>query len=146
MSCRHPRRTGERGSVALWLLGVCVMLLFLGGLSLDLWRGFAERRALAAAADAAAVAAAQAIDEAHFRTTGEVVLDPGLAEALALTSLAGQPEAARMTGALVSVDGERVTVTVTGEVPLTLLAVLMPDREPLLVNVASTATPRTGDP
>jgi Flp pilus assembly protein TadG len=134
----------ERGSVAIWLLGVCVMLLFLGGLSLDLWRAFAERRGLAAAADAAAVAAVQAVDADRFRATGEIVLDPALAETFALASLASQPEAARMTGAVVEAAPERVTVTVTGELPLTLLAILVPDRAPLRISVRSTATPGTG--
>lgn len=137
-SCRH----GEaHGSVALWLLGVCVMLLFLGGLSLDLWRGFAERRAVAAAADAAAVAAAQAVDEAWFRTSGEVRLDPALAKAFATTSVAGQPEARRVTEILVEATPEQVSVTLSGEVPLTLLAILLPDHGPLRVTVRSTATP-----
>jgi Flp pilus assembly protein TadG len=39
--------------VTLWVLGCCIMLFALGGLSLDLWRSFAARRALAADADAA---------------------------------------------------------------------------------------------
>src|SRR6266540_1415895 len=37
----------ERGQVTVWMLGLAVMLLFLGGLSLDLWRAFTQRQNLA---------------------------------------------------------------------------------------------------
>ncbi|MGH9030897.1 MAG: pilus assembly protein TadG-related protein, partial [Acidimicrobiia bacterium] len=49
--------------MTVWMLGLCLMLLLLGGISLDLWRAFSERRALASAADAAAIAGASALDE-----------------------------------------------------------------------------------
>ena len=55
ISARH-----ESGTITLWMLGLCLMLFLLGGISLDLWRAFSERRSLAASADAAAVAGASA--------------------------------------------------------------------------------------
>ena len=56
----------ERGTITLWLLGLCVMLFALGGISVDLWRSFSTRRALASGADAAALAGASAIDEDRY--------------------------------------------------------------------------------
>ena len=32
------RTRGSRGTITLWLLGLCLMLFALGGISLDLWR------------------------------------------------------------------------------------------------------------
>ncbi|MFI5372728.1 MAG: pilus assembly protein TadG-related protein, partial [Candidatus Eisenbacteria bacterium] len=52
---------GSQGTVTLWLLGLCLLLFALGGISLDLWRSFSERRALVATADAAALAGASAV-------------------------------------------------------------------------------------
>ena len=70
-------RRAESGTVTLWLLGLCLMLFALGGISLDLWRAFSERRALAATADAAALAGASAIDEARYRASGTVLARSG---------------------------------------------------------------------
>jgi len=39
----------EHGTVTLWVLGLCIALMFLGGLSLDLWRAVAVRREMSAA-------------------------------------------------------------------------------------------------
>ena len=56
-----PRPTP--GTITLWLLGLCLMLFALGGISARPLASFSERRALAATADAAALAGASAIDE-----------------------------------------------------------------------------------
>ena len=37
---------GRAGTITLWVLGLCISLMFLGGLSLDLWRAVADRRQL----------------------------------------------------------------------------------------------------
>ena len=103
------------------MLGCCLLVLTLGGLSLDLWRAFSERRAVAAAADAAALAAASAIDEARYRSTGEVVLVPSTAVERARTSLRTQLDAVAVRSADVAVDREAATVTVRGSVGFTLL-------------------------
>ena len=81
---------GERGTITLWILGLCLMLFLLGGISLDLWRSFSERRALAATADAAALAGASAIDENRYRQSGDVMLVPTEAEARARASIVDQ--------------------------------------------------------
>jgi Flp pilus assembly protein TadG len=69
MTRRRPTLGARResGTITLWMLGLCLMLFLLGGISLDLWRAFSERRSLAATADAAAVAGASALDEAAYR-------------------------------------------------------------------------------
>ena len=137
------RARGASGTVTLWLLGVCLMLFALGGISLDLWRGFSERRSLAATADAAALAGASAIDEATYRASGAVVLVPGLAEARARDHIARQLDRASLRGVSVHADSVAVTVAVDGEVGFTLLGVLQPGA--FAVRVTATATPRRSE-
>lgn len=133
-------RRRERGSVTLWLLGVAMLLLPLGGLALDLGRAFSERRALAAAADAAALAGAGALDEGRYRADGTVVLDPTMAEARARRSLDAQLDRAALRAVAVRADATSVTVVVTGEVDLTVLRLVRPDA-PFTVRVSATARP-----
>ncbi len=68
----------ERGSVQLFLLGLGVAILLLGGISFDLWRLIGERRELAALADSAAIAATSGVDADFFRDQGIGRLDPVL--------------------------------------------------------------------
>jgi Flp pilus assembly protein TadG len=138
-------RTDESGTVVIWLLGLCVVLLFLGGLSVDLWRVLSERRTMAGLADAAAVAAATALDEPAFRTSGVLVLDPDVGRARALESLAGQPEAGALTAVAAQVTPTEATVVLEGAVPLTLMRILLPDRDAVVpLRVRSVAAPRPG--
>jgi len=132
---------GERGSVTLWILGLGVMMLFLGGIAVDLWRAFGERRALAAAVDAAAVAGASGIDTDYFRATNQLRLDPGLAHELARQSLGSQPLLRPVLEWRVDATPAEVTVSATSEVRFTLLAILARE-EPFLVRVRATAEPR----
>jgi Flp pilus assembly protein TadG len=131
----------ESGTVTLWLLGVCLLLFALGGISVDLWRGFSSRRALANAADAAALAGASAIDEEAYRQRGVVQLEPALAESRARAHVARQLDAGALRSVDVDADRTAVTVSVHGEIAFTLLAVLDPDGG-LPVRVTATATPR----
>ena len=133
-------RRGERGSVTLWVLGLSVMMLFVGGIALDLWRAFSERRALASAVDAAAVAGANAIDTAHFRSSSSVRLDPVLAKQLAHDNLQAQPDTGSLVDAEVEATPAEVTVRATGLVHFTLLRLFMSD-EPFTVRVSATARP-----
>lgn len=84
--------------MTLFGLGLSVMLLFVGGFSLDLWRAHSERRSLAELADAAAAAGANGIDTSVYRDSGELVLDPLLAEALAWESIVGQADQRALVG------------------------------------------------
>ncbi len=129
--------------MTLWTVGMCVVLLFLGGLSLDLWRAFSERRALAGVADAAAVAGAGAVDVGALRVGGPVTLDPVAAERAALASAAAQADVRALTGVRAVAGPEGVTVTVEGRVDLTLLDVLG-DLGDLPVRVSASSGPRAG--
>ena len=138
------RARGESGTITLWLLGLCLLLFALGGISLDLWRAFSERRALAATADAAALAGASAIDEDQYRSSGAVVLVPSLAEARARAQVAQQLDRASLRDVSVHADADAVTVVVHGAVGFTLLGVLAPAGD-LAVHVTATATPRRSE-
>src|SRR5882757_6312521 len=84
------RRGADSGTITLWMLGLSLLLFLLGGISLDLWRSFSERRALAASADAAALAGASAIDEGRYYQSGDIVLVPAEAESRARESIVDQ--------------------------------------------------------
>ena len=71
----RSRSADERGTITLWVLGLCIALMFLGGLSLDLWRAVAVRRELSSMADTAATAGANGVDEGALRA-GTLQLDP----------------------------------------------------------------------
>jgi uncharacterized membrane protein len=120
------RARGDDGTLTIWMLGLCLMLLLLGGIGLDLWRAFSERRALAAAADAAAIAGASALDEAAYRSQGAVQLAPGAAERHAAESLAEQVDRRALRGSTIRADGEAVYVEVSGSVDFSLLQLLSP--------------------
>lgn len=128
----------ERGAVTLWVLGLIFPMLLLGGLSLDLWRGFSERRALAGIADAAAVAGANGLDTDRVYESNEIRLDPALAEELARANLAAQLDDRSLRDWDVVATEESVTVRLAGSVDLTLLR-LFYDRS---WDVAVTATAR----
>jgi Flp pilus assembly protein TadG len=130
----------ERGTTTFWMLGLCLMLFALGGISLDLWRSFSSRRALAATADAAALAGASAIDEDRYRATGALVLLPTLAERRARTNLSNQLDTAAVRGVDVDATDRAVTVVVRGNVAFSLLGLL--GRGDFDVEVSATAVPR----
>jgi Flp pilus assembly protein TadG len=130
----------ERGSITFWVLGLAIAVLFLGGLSVDLWRVMSERRELAAVADSAAAAGASALDVDHWRNAGEIRLVADGAAGLAGRVIAQHSVATELSepfGVLVS--GDSVQITLTREVDLTLLRILMLEDDPLTVRVISTA-------
>lgn len=131
---RHAGRD-QRGWVTLWVLGLSVAVLLLGGLGLDFWRALAVRRDLAATADAAAAAGATALDPAALRG-GTLVLDPAEARARAVEHLPAT--AARAT---VDVTGTRVTVALEARVPFTLLQLFL-GGDAFTVRARATAEPR----
>ena len=120
----RARSTDERGTVTLWVLGLCVSLLFLGGLGLDLWRAVAERRQLSAMADSAATAAANGVDLDALRAGG-LRLDPERARAIALATLDRDPHAAALDAVDVGVEGNRVTVVLRDHVNFSLLGIFL---------------------
>jgi Flp pilus assembly protein TadG len=136
---RSERR--ESGTITMWMLGLCLMLLLLGGISLDLWRAFSERRSLAATADAAAVAGASALDEAAYRSGGVVRLDAADAQRRAQASLAEQLDRRALRDARVVASAGEVTVTVGGSVDFSLLQIVAPGDE-FDIAVRATARPQ----
>jgi hypothetical protein len=122
------------------MLGLCLMLFAVGGISVDLWRSFSSRRALASGADAAALAGASAIDESRYRGSGELALVPAIAEYRARASLARQLDRAAMRAADVQATAASVTVVVHGRVGFTLLGLF--GHGAFDVQVVATAIPR----
>ena len=120
-------RTDERGTITLWVLGLSISLMFLGGLSVDLWRAVAERRQLSSMADSAATAGANGVDVDALRA-GTLVLDPVRARAIALASLAADPHRAALDAVDVEVAGNRLTVTLRDHVRFSLLGIFLGGR------------------
>jgi Flp pilus assembly protein TadG len=129
------------GTITLWLLGLCLLMFALGGMSLDLWRGFSTRRALSASADAAALAGASAIDEDAYRETGEIRLDPVQAEARARAHLVRQLDRNALRAVDVNAGRDAVVVTVDGTIDLTLLGIVDPGGA-VQVRTTAVASPR----
>ncbi len=130
----------EKGSVTLWMMGLGLLLLTLGGLSVDLWRLIAERRELAVMAEAAAVAAVNAVHEEVFRQTGEIVLQPAEAVELAERSLLAQPGGIGQTldpDWFVLEDEVTVVVTLRRTVEFTLLRIA--GAEPVAIGASARA-------
>ena len=81
----------EGGSIQLFMVGLGVAILLLGGISFDLWRLISERRELSALADSAAIAATSGIDAAFFREHGLSRLDPALVDVQISAVMSQQP-------------------------------------------------------
>ena len=130
----------DRGSITLWTLGLTVMVLFLGGISLDLWRAFEVRQDLAAMADSAANAGASRIDGDVYRSTGVLQLDPDAAAEAANANLDRQQDRNRITNRVPpAVEGAVITVTLEGEVTFTLLNIFLLGEGPLQVRASGSA-------
>ena len=136
----RARVRDERGTVTLWVLGLCVVVFFLGGLGLDLWRAIATRRELSAMADSVATAAANGVDEQALRTDGTVRLDPTRVRAIANETLTRDDRASGLRAVSLQVAGDEVVVTLEDEVPFSLLGVFV-HGEPFTVRVTATASP-----
>ncbi len=136
-----PDARDERGTITLWILGLCLMLFLLGGISLDLWRAFSDRRSLASAADAAAVAGGTALDVDAYRHDGVVQLLPALAKARAEASLRDQLDTSALTDVGMIADTQTVTVTVHGTTHFSLLQ-LLPGAHDFSITVHASARPQ----
>lgn len=127
----------ESGQITLWVLGLAVALLGLGGISVDLWRVMSERAELAVIADSAAVAGANGIDVDWFRATGEVRLVESLAQDLALSILS--KEDVVVVG--LTVQNNQMIVEIRREVEFSLLNILTAGQDPsVTIDVVGRAT------
>ncbi len=66
----------ESGTFTIWALGLCITLFMIGGLSVDLWRAFAQRRELTEIVDSAARDGANNIKVEQRILYGTLSIDP----------------------------------------------------------------------
>jgi len=138
------RHGDERGdAMVAWCMLLAVMLLPLGGLSIDLWHGIAVQRQLQAAADDAAIAGSSGINVPQYRKSGCIVLAPSVAVPLAQANLASQTGLGPLSRFIVQVseNGEEISVTLSENVRLTLLS-LVEGNKPLVVTATASSGPR----
>ena len=133
----------ERGdAMIVWCLLVALLLLPLGGLSVDLWHGIAVQRSLQSAAEDAATAGSSGINVEQYRATGCLALDPAAAVPLAQQNLASQGHLGSLAAVDISVspNNEQISVRLQEDVHLTLLA-LVEGTKPLVVTATASSAP-----
>ena len=113
------RARDERGQLTLFVVFMTVALLILAGLVVDGGYVLAARRRAIDQANGAARAGAEALAPSAYRAAGRVHLDADSAVAAAQSYLA----AGGHTGT-VSVDGDRVSVSLSFAQPMTLLRIV----------------------
>ncbi len=130
--------TGDRGSITVWILGLLMVVLAIGGLVLDLWRVLDEKHRVEVIADAATAAGSAVIDESHYRATGDVVLDAVEARrrAAAVIAASGPVESV-----VVDVGSNRITVVLGHGVDLSLLKLLLPGEGRIVVRGRASGVP-----
>jgi Flp pilus assembly protein TadG len=128
--------------MVVWCMLLAIMLLPLGGLSVDLWHGIEVQRQLQAAAEDAALAGSSGIDAQEYRDTGCIVLEPSSAVALAQANLAAQSGLGPLVAAdfQVSVNNQEISVSLRKDVRLTLLSLVEGDK-PLVVAATASSGP-----
>lgn len=136
----------EDGTMLIWMLCVVIMTMFLGGVALDLWRAFSERRAVAGIVDAAAIAGASGIDEDAYRFGNVVRLDEADAERRAFENLQRHSESVTDPVVEVAPDGSTITVTASRDVPFTLMRILLPELDTARVEASAVSAPVLGAP
>ena len=129
----------QRGTTTIFVLGVCIAVLFLGGISLDFWRVISERRALAAIADSSATAGANGLDETRLRH-GVLALDPVRARLLAADELTQESQQHHIDSADIAATTADVHVVLQGSVHFSLLSIFL-DGDAFVVTVSATAAP-----
>jgi len=112
-------RRGERGQVAIFVVGIFMALVMTGGLVIDGGLGLAGRLRALDEAQSAARAGAQAVDRATYQRTGHVVLDGNAAVGAARSYIAATGDTADVT-----VAGDRLHVTVHHTQAMQILGVL----------------------
>jgi hypothetical protein len=133
---------------------VAMMLLIIGGLSVDLWRVLAEHRDVAGLVDGAATAGATGVDTEAIRADPEapILLEPGEARLRACEYLehhGGLAPNCVAPGVGVSIVGDSITVRMERDVDLTLLRIvqaLSGDLAPIRVGAEATAAALRGTP
>lgn len=126
----------------MFVVGMALVVMAVTGLAVDGTRAFLLRRTLQNAADSAALAGANSLDETSYYATGgaQVVLDPASARATAARWLAARGFA---SGTVDAAPG-RIRVVVRAEVPTTFLRLVRVSR--IRVAAESVAEPLPGAP
>lgn len=132
------RLHGDEGQVLVMVALMMVGVVSVVGLVSDGGLVFAQRRDLQNVADAAAAAGAMQIDEAVYRSTGEVVLDEQLAREAAVFYLDAEGD----LDYAVSVLSDRVEVSVSRQATTGFLRVIGIDG--VEVSASASAEPRYG--
>lgn len=132
------RLHGDEGQVLVMVALMMVGVVSVVGLVSDGGLVFAQRRDLQNVADAAAAAGAMQIDEAVYRSTGEVVLDEQLARDAAAFFLDSEGD----LDYVVSVLSDRVEVSVSRQATTGFLRVIGIDG--VEVSASASAEPRYG--
>lgn len=132
------RLHGDEGQVLVMVALMMVGVVSVVGLVSDGGLVFAQRRDLQNVADAAAAAGAMQIDEAVYRSTGEVVLDEQLAREAAAFYLDAEGD----LDYVVSVLSDRVEVSVSRQATTGFLRVIGIDG--IEVSASASAEPRYG--
>ena len=132
------RLRGDEGQVLVMVALMMVGVVSVVGLVSDGGLVFAQRRDLQNVADAAAAAGAMQIDEAVYRSTGEVVLDEQLARDAAVLYL----DAEDGLDYVVNVLPDRVEVAVSRQATTGFLRVIGIDG--VEVTASASAEPRYG--
>jgi Flp pilus assembly protein TadG len=112
--CVDPQ--AERGAVTIWVIFMATVMLLVGGLVIDGGYTISAKREAARVAEQAARVASDELDTDSLRTGGS-----DLEAAAARTSAAKYLAQAGATGQ-VTVDGDKVTVTVTARTKTVILS------------------------
>lgn len=135
----RPGPAGDRGAVALWSLGLLLMLLFAGGLALDLWRVLSRHGTLSGIAYKSAVAGAAQVVESDLYQN-RVALDPDLAEDAARRFAENQPDWDNSMNLTSEASDSEIVVEIAETVPLTLMRLFAPSGG-ITVTVTARASP-----
>ncbi len=124
-------RRGEGGfSAPIMVLIMAMMVLFIGGISIDLWRVVADHREVTGLADGAAIAGATAVDIAAYEAdpTLDPILDPAVATQRVCQYMADHEGVTSCPSAALTVDFapdlSAITVSFQREVELTFLRIV----------------------
>ncbi len=127
---RRLRQEEGGFSAPIMVLIMAMMVLFIGGISIDLWRVIADHREVSGLADGAAIAGATAVDIAAFEAdpTADPVLDPGLATRRVCQYMSDHEGVTACPSATVTVDFApdltAIEVSFQREVELTFLRIV----------------------
>jgi Flp pilus assembly protein TadG len=118
---RRTRRDERGDAIVVFCVGLVLLILPLGGISVDLWHAVSQERALQSAADAAAADGAGGIDTTAYRQ-GTLILDPVQATNLAMARLQAETGLPAMTSPPeIDVSPTQIVVILHAAVPVTLL-------------------------